>query len=182
MHRSTEAGPTPILVDRLSFTWRIRRQADILARKTKKSALPQKTDLSHVQAAFSTILPEPFTKLHAPLLAALVEWLRLGSDGRYFYHYWCFRRATNPARLPDPFSTVVIKKDLQLLRTLIWWCLRARREEYVEVAENDGVRVEYGFVVEEVLKDLKGWCGAKIDHFPGVADESREGTRPLAPV
>jgi hypothetical protein len=171
LHRSTDAGPTPILVDRLSFTWRILRQADILARKTKKSALPQNTDLSHVQAAFSTILPRPFTKLHAPLLAALVEWLRLGSDGRYFYHYWCFRRATNPTRLPDPFSTVVSKQDLQLLRTLIWWCLRARREGYVEVAENDSVRVEYGFVVEEVLKDLKGWCGADIDHFPGVADE-----------
>ena len=171
LHRSTTAEPTPILVDRLSFTWRILRQADILARKPRKSALPQNTDLSHVQAAFATILPKPFTKLHAPLLAALVEWLRLGSDGRYFYHYWCFRRATTPSRLPDPFSTVANKKDVQLLRTLIWWCLRARREEYVEVAENDNVRVEYGFVVEEVLKDLKGWCGAEIEHFPGVADE-----------
>jgi hypothetical protein len=31
--------------------------------------------------------------------------------------------------------------------------------------------VEYGFIVEEVLKDLKGWCGADVEHFPGVAAE-----------
>jgi hypothetical protein len=171
LHKSSSAEPTPILLDRLSFTWRILRQADILARKPRKGTLPQNTDLSHVQAAFSTILPVPFTKLHKPLLAALVDWLRLGEDGRFFYHYWCFRRATRPTRLPDPFWGLATTKDLELLRTVIWWCLRARKEEYVEVAENDSVRVEYGFIVEEVLKDLKGWCGADVEHFPGVAAE-----------
>ena len=40
LHRSTDTEPTPILVDRLSFTWKILRQADILARKPKKSTLP----------------------------------------------------------------------------------------------------------------------------------------------
>ena len=37
--------------------------------------------------------------------------------------------------------------------------------------ENDVVRIEYEFVVEEVLKDLKGWCGSEIDQFPAVAAE-----------
>ena len=171
MHKATDTEPTPILIDRLSFTWKILRQADILARKLRKGTLPEKTDLSHVESAFSTILPAPFKKLHTPILSAIAEWLRLGSDGRFLYHYWCFRRATNPTRLPAPFSSVASTKDIELLRTLIWWCLRARKEEYVEVAENDVVRIEYGFVVEEVLKDLRGWCGPEIEQFPGIAAE-----------
>jgi hypothetical protein len=142
-----------------------------LARKPRKGTLPEKTDLSHVESAFSTILPAPFKKLHTPILSAIADLLRLGSDGRFFYHYWCFRRATNPTRLPAPFSSLASTKDIELLRILIWWCLRARKEEYVEVAENDVVRIEYGFVVEEVLKELKGWCGPEIERFPGLAAE-----------
>jgi hypothetical protein len=171
LNKATVTEPTPILIDRLSFTWKILRQADVLARKPRKGTLPEKTNLSHVEAALSTILPAPFKKLHPPILSAIVDWLRLGSDGRFFYHYWCFRRATSPTQLPAPFSALASTKDIELLRILIWWCLRARKEEYVEVAENDVVRIEYGFVVEEVLKELRGWCGPAIEQFPGVAAE-----------
>jgi hypothetical protein len=171
LRKFTETESAPILLDRLSFTWRILRQADVLARKPKKSEMPQRTDLSDVKVAFSNLLPRPLQPLQRPLLDALVEWLRLGPDGRFLYHYWCFRRAAKPTRLPEPFAQLVQTKDIELLRTVIWWCLRARREEFIEVPQDESVRVEYGFVVEEVLKDLKGWCGAEIERFPGINGE-----------
>ena len=103
--------------------------------------------------------------------APWVEWLRLGPDGRYLYHYWFFRKATTPKRLPEPFGSLVAQKNGELLRTVIWWCLRARKEEYVEVVDNDDVRVEFAFVLEEVLKDLSRWCGPETGRFPGLAEE-----------
>ncbi len=171
LHKNPAAEPTPIFVDRVSFTWRLLRQADILVQKAKKSTCPERSNRSHVEAVLSTILAPLFPKLHAPLLAAIVEWLRLGPDGQYLYHYWCFRRPGVQSRLPQPFSSLTTKNDIQLLRTLIWWCLRARKEEYVEVAENNDVRVEYGFVVEEVLNDLEKWCGPEIVQFPNIGAE-----------
>jgi hypothetical protein len=168
LHKSTATEPAPILLDRLSFTWRILRQADALVWKSKK---PQPTDPSLVGAAFLDILPRPLQQLQQPLLDALVKWLRLGPNGSHFYHYWCFRRAKEPTLLPDPFAHLAQTKDIELLRTVIWWCLRGRREEFIEAPQNENVRVEYEFVVEEVLKDLKGWCGREIERFHGINGE-----------
>ena len=149
LHKGTETDPNPTLLDRLSFTWRFLRQADVLVRKMKKSEIAQRTSTSHAVSAFRNILPVP---LQEPLLTALLEWLRLGKDGRYLFHYWSFRRASTPTKLPDPFSHLLARRDSDLLRTVVWWSLRARREEYIEVRQNEPVRIEFAFVVEEVLK------------------------------
>jgi hypothetical protein len=160
--------PSPVLLDRLSFTWRMLSKADKLVWKLKASDTPQPTTLTHAEAAFRDILPVP---LQPPLLAALLEWLRIGPDGRYLFHYRFFRRSKAPAQLPDPFDHLVQKRDVSLLRTVIWWCLRARKEEYVDVSQDEGVRIEFAFVVDAVLKSLKGWCGNDIERFPDLTGE-----------
>jgi hypothetical protein len=166
LQKSTDSSP--VLLDRLSFTWRILRQADVLVWKLKKSDTPEHTTLFHAQSAFRDILP---VTLQEPLLAALLEWLRLGSDGRYLFHYLFFRRAKTPTRLPAPFGRLGETKDAALLRTVIWWCLRARKEEYVEVSQHEPVRIELAFVVDAILTSLKGWCGDDIVRFPDITGE-----------
>lgn len=156
------------LVDRLSFCWRFLRQADVLVWKLKKGEVPEHTEVHHAAAAFRNILPFP---LQQPLLASLLSRLRLGPDARYLFHYWRFRRAKSPSKLPAPFGDLIQTRDRDLLRTVIWWCLRARREEYVEVRLNEPVRIEFSFVVEQVLQDLRGWCGPEIDQVRDVGGE-----------
>lgn len=158
---------TPILLDRVSFTWKLLRQADVLVRKLKKAELPECTDMSHVSRAFINLLPQPLQPLEPPLVNAVAEWLRLGPDGRFLYHYWCFRRGT-PMRLPAPFNDVAKRKDVHLLRTVIWWCLRNRKEEFIEAPPNETPRVEYDFVVRQISGELKRCCGNEIEQFPGV--------------
>jgi hypothetical protein len=100
-----------------------------------------------------------------------LEWLRLGADGRYLFHYRSFRRAKASTRLPEPFAHLVQKHDFNLLRTVIWWCLRARKEVYVEVSQDEPVRIEFAFVVDAVLKSLKVWYGNDIESFPDITGE-----------
>jgi len=156
------------LHDRLSFTWKLLRQADVCVWRLRKSQIANPTSIVHAAAAFQSILS---VELKEPLLAAVLEWLRLGSDGRFLFHYWYFRKATTPSRLPEPFGNLAKTKDLDLLRTVVWWCLRARRETYVDVRQNEPVRIEFAFVVEQVFEDLKRWCGAEIDQLPDVTGE-----------
>jgi hypothetical protein len=96
--------------------------------------------LEHAATIFQSLLSVPLQK---PLLTALVHQLRLGTDVEYLYHYVAFRWAKEPSRLPNPFGNIGNNKNVDLLRTLMWWCVRARREEYVEVRPNDPVRIEF---------------------------------------
>jgi hypothetical protein len=109
--------------------------------------------------------------LQEPLLTALLAKLRLGPHAQYLFHYWWFRRAKAPARLPAPFGDIARTRDHDLLKTLVWWCLRRRREKYVEIRPNEPVRIAFPFVVDQVLKDLKGWCGPEIEQVPDVTGE-----------
>ena len=168
LDRPTDTDPSPTLLDRLSFSWRFLRQGDVLVWKLKKAEIPQQSGVQHAAAAFRSILPLP---LQEPLLTALLTWLRLGPDARYLFHYWSFRRAKSPSKLPIPFGDVLKTGDRDLLRTIIWWCLRARREVYVEVRPNEPVRIEFAFVVEQILEDLKGWCGPEIEQHPDITGE-----------
>ena len=67
---------------------------------------------------------------------------------------------------------IVKNGDRDLLRTVIWWCIRARREEYVEVRTNERVQIAFPFVVEQVLEDLKGWCGPEIEQMSDLPAKS----------
>ena len=94
---STGAELSPTLLDRLSFSWRFLQRADVLVWKLKKAEIPQNSGIQHAAAAFRNILPIP---LQEPLLTALLAKLRLGPNAQYLFHYWWFRRAKAPARLP----------------------------------------------------------------------------------
>ncbi|MEK7993828.1 MAG: hypothetical protein AAB403_08515 [Planctomycetota bacterium] len=168
LQEATEADPSPTLLDRLSFSWRFLQRADVLIWKLKKAEIPQNSGIQHAAAAFRNILPIP---LQEPLLAALLAKLRLGGNAQYLFHYWWFRRAKACAKLPAPFGDVARTRNDDLLKTVIWWCLRARREEYVEIRPNEPVRIEFTFVVEQVLEDLKGWCGPEIEQVPDITGE-----------
>jgi hypothetical protein len=161
-----EASPT--LLDRLSFSWRLLRKADSLVRKKKKSDIPAPSRLEHAAATFQPLLSVPLQK---PLLTALIHRLRLGANAEYLYHYFAFRKAKEPSKLPNPFGNIGANRNVDLLRTLILWCVRARREEYVEVRPNEPVRVEFAYIVEQILHDLKFWCGPEIDQIPDLNGE-----------
>jgi len=168
LQKQSKGEVSPTLLDRLSFSWRLLKKADILVRKRKKSDIPAVCRLEHAATIFQPLLSVPLEK---PLLTALVHRLRLGENSEYLYHYVAFRWAKEPSRLPNPFGNIGNNKNLDLLRTLIWWCVRARREEYVEVRPNDPVRIEFGYVVEQILDDLKRWCGPEVEQIPDLNGE-----------
>ena len=168
LQKTSRASRAPTLIDRLSFSWRLLKRADILVRKRKKSDIPALSRWEHAAATFQSILPVP---LQNPLLTGIVRRLRLGANAEYLYHYVVFRWAKEPTKLPNPFGNIGTNRNLDLLRTLIWWCIRARREEYVEVRPKEPVRVEFGYIVEEILHDLKGWCGPEIEQISTLNDQ-----------
>jgi hypothetical protein len=146
LQKQSKDEPSPTLLDRVSFSWRLLKRADTLVRKTKKAEIPAISRLEHAASTFKTILPVP---LQQPLLAALLKQLRVGTNAEYLYHYSAFRWAKQPCKLPNPFGALENNKNLDLLRVLIWWCIRARREEYIEVRPHEPVRVEFGYIVEQ---------------------------------
>ena len=168
LHKSQGVDSSPTLVDRLSFAWRFLYKGDVLLRKLKQDDIPRYSGVQLAQAAFQEILPVP---LQEPLLMTLIEWLRLGTDACDLVHYWSFLRSKRPSKLRAPFGDVANAGNRHLLRTLIWWCLRSRREVYIEVPPDEPVRIEFAFVVEQVLKELKGWCGVEIEQVPNLAGE-----------
>jgi hypothetical protein len=168
LQKASNADPSPTLLDRLSFCWRILRQADVAIRKTKKSDIPRFSGRQQAAATFRNLLSVP---LQEPLLKAILTKLRVGEDARYLHQYSSFRWAKAPSELPPPFDRLAKTKDVDLLHTLIWWCVRNRKEEYVEVRPNEPVRIEFAFVIEQVLEDLKGWCGSQIEAVPDIAGE-----------
>lgn len=168
LQKQSKGEPSPTLLDRYSFAWRFLRKADILVRTGKKSDIPAMSRLEHAEKTFGTILPEPIQR---PLLDALLRHLRLGSSAEYLHHYSAFRWATKPSQLPNPFGNIDKNKNFDLLRTLIWWCVRARREEYVEVRPKEPVRIEFAYVVEEIIQDLKHWVGPGIEEIDDLVGE-----------
>ena len=168
LQKQNKSEASPTLLDRLSFSWRLLKKADMLVRKRKKSDIPALSRWEHAATTFQPLLSVP---LQNPLLTAVVHRLRLGTTAEYLYHYSAFRWAKKPSKLPNPFGNIGNNKNLDLLRTLIWWCVRARREEYVEVRPNEPVRVEFGYIVGEILHDLKGWCGPEIEEIPDLNGE-----------
>ncbi len=166
--KATTTDPSPTLIDRLSFSWAFLRQADVLVWRLKKADFNQYTGTQAAAFAFRTLLNVP---LLDPLLDALLRWLRLGPDARYLFHYNQFRRAKRPVKLSGSFANIVKNRDVELLRTLIWWCIRARKEEYIETRPNEPVRIEFPFLLEKVLEDVKGWAGAGVDEIADVPAE-----------
>lgn len=168
LQKSNRNEPSPTLVDRLSFSWRLMKRADVQVRKGKKSDTPVLCRLEHAETRFQSILSVPLQK---PLLTGLVRGLRLGENAEYLYHYVAFRWAKEPTKLPNPFGNISHNRNIDLLRTLIWWCIRSRSEEYVEVRPNEPVHIEFGYVVGQVLQDLKGWCGPEIEQIASLTSE-----------
>ena len=168
LQKSSSSEPSPTLLDRLSFSWRILRKGDVLIWKTKKVGTPTGSTRDQAASIFQNILSVP---LQEPLLAALLRGLRLGDDARYLSHYSMFRKAKSPNLLLPPFGNIAKHSDADRLRTLIWWCIRARREEYIEVRPKEPVRIEFAFVIEKVVEDLKGWCGTEIEQLSDLTGE-----------
>jgi hypothetical protein len=168
LQKPNRGEPSPTLLDRLSFSWRLLKKADGLVRKRKKSEIPAPSKWEHAATTFQSILTVP---LQRPLLTGIVNQLRLGANAEYLYHYFAFRWANEPTKLPNPFGNIGTNRNLDLLRTLIWWCVRGRREQYVEVRPNDPVRIEFGYVVEEIVQDLRRWCGPEIEQIPDLNGE-----------
>jgi hypothetical protein len=168
LHKGTADEAAPVLVDRLSFAWAVLRQADVAVRRLKKAGMPTRTDVGFARTVFNRLLPDNVAE---PFLLQVLESLRLGEDARYLYHYWFFRKATAPTALPAPLGNAGPNGEMDSIRRIIWWSIRARREQYVQVTSAEPVRIEFEWVVEAILRELPGWCGADVNVTPGLAAE-----------
>jgi hypothetical protein len=168
LHKPTAVEPAPVLIDRLSFSWAILRQADVLVRKLRKAEMPARTDLNFARSTLGGLLG---SQLADPFLLEVLDALRLGKDARFLHHYWFFRKATAPSKLPPPLGDAAQKGELDAIRRVIWWLLRARREQYVQVAAGEPVRIEFEWLVEKILDELSAWCGPEVQNVPAVAGE-----------
>jgi hypothetical protein len=70
LQKASSSEPSPTLLDRLSFSWRILRKGDVLVWKTKKIGTPTGSALDQAASIFQNILSVP---LQEPLLAALLR-------------------------------------------------------------------------------------------------------------
>jgi hypothetical protein len=168
LHKATPEEPAPVLVDRLSFAWAALRQADVLIRSPKKSAMPARTDRVFAAALLEPVLGVPLSQ---EFLQQLLDDLRLGPNAEHLYHYWFFRKATAPTKLPPPFGDAGARKDTEALRTVIWWSLRRRSEQFVQPPTSEPLRIEFEYVVERTLAELPSWCGADIRTSPTLASD-----------
>lgn len=155
----------PVFIDRLSFRWRFLRQADTAVLRFKANAFAEQRSKAVARAAFSTLLRLPIAD---PLLDEIIAQLRLGPDARFFEHYAAFKKAKSPTRLPDPFGSITSDSE-ELIRTLAYWCIRARREQYVDVPVTGPVRIEFGYVVDNVMEDMRRWSTPSIASSPKIA-------------
>lgn len=168
LHKPTEQEAAPVLLDRLCFAWRVLRQADILVWKLKKKDIPERATPSVARDVFKELLPEP---LADPFLQRVLESLGLGDDARYLLHYWYFRRAKSPTKLPAPIGEAGPRNDLEHIRRTIWWAIRGHRDQYVQVVPGESIRVEFSHIVELVLSEMRGWVGATPATTQNLAGE-----------
>jgi hypothetical protein len=160
----------PTLLDRLNFAWRIVRQADVAIWRLKKADVPQRPTLTFAKEVFAPLLP---ALIEDPLAVAILEVLRLEGDARFLPHYWAFRRAKTqrPEDLAAPLSHAIREDNAENFRRVIWWIIRARREEYVELRAGGPVRIEFAFLVDAVLADLMLWYGPELQDTDQVAPD-----------
>ena len=130
----------PIFVDRLSFRLRFLRQAENAVLRIKASSFEDQRGKALARSTFSTLLRIPIADA---LFDEVIGQLRLGPDARLFEQFATFKKAKTPTRLPEPFGSLS-PDSVELVRTLAWWCLRARREKYVDVPADGPVRIEFG--------------------------------------
>lgn len=168
LQKATADEPAPVLVDRLSFSWAVLRHADVLIRSPKKAAMPTKTDRGFASALLEPVLGQPLADV---FLEQILQDLCLGKDAAHLYHYWFFRKATTPVALPAPFGDAGQRNDLEAVRTVIWWTLRKRTEQFVQTPPGEPIRIEFEYVVEQTLAEIATWCGADIRSMPGLAGD-----------
>jgi hypothetical protein len=172
--KSTGGEPAPILQDRLSFCWRLLRQADAEVWKLKMADLPERTTREDARKVFHELLPVP---LHDQLLTAILEGLDLEPNASYLYPYLVFRKkgwggkgraATRRQPLPPPLAELTGTQDPRALQRVIWWCIRARQERYITIAKDGEINVEFAYIVDRVVEELVEWYGPQIKGLAGV--------------
>ena len=162
--------PPPLLVDRLSFAWKLLRQADSQIRLASLPK-PPKSDSPTGKA----ILADEFHRgllikdlssnlrgspLGAPLQSALFELLCVEEKGQFLLLYRTFLKAKTPTKL----GLNVIQVDGALsdrnARRLICWIIRKLDMKYVDVV--DGAMVTHvPFLMEEMVRQFYDWSGVR---------------------
>lgn len=163
----------PSFADRMTVCWQLLFACDQVVKKLKPQEVPTRPGVAWLSAALAPTLGAP---LGQPLVASLMDRLRLGADGEFLKHYCAFfkmlqvkalqrGRSKPPAKastLPPPLSGKSLTEDG--LRRVAWWLIRARRERYVEflpAPEPPYLHVHFGHVVREVHRELVGLCGGE---------------------
>ena len=171
LREDTTRDPAPILIDRLSFSWAILANADVLIKKRSKQAAAAVPTMDSLRAVFEGILPVP--RLSVAFLQALCGLLELEESGGFLPRYVEFLKSAKPKKVDLQLVSSTGESSVPNVRRLIWWAIRRRREKYIEAPKNESVRTHYEYLVKQVALALKLWGGdavGKIKMLPDMVE------------
>lgn len=168
LREDTTRDPSPILIDRLSFSWAILANADSLIKKHSKQAGATVPTTESLRAVFDGILPVPC--LSIAFLQSLCGLLELEESGGFLPRYLEFLKSKKPKKVGLQLVSSTGEPSVPNVRRLIWWVIRRRREKYIEAPKNESVRTQYEYLVKRVALDLKLWGGDAVGKIKTLPD------------
>ena len=151
----------PILLDRLSFAWIVLRQAETCI-KNYKGELPRILQAENLKEIFGELLPIVPQEC---FIQKVCEALGLGADGKYIRVFKETIIPKKPKKLNLQFVDKHGEVNWENVDRLIIWMIRRRRDRYVDVDEDGAAKVEFPYLISEILKEVPIWTGIQ---FPDV--------------
>ena len=170
LREDTGLAPTPILIDRLSFCWEVLVSADALIKSTsrRKDAITAVPTTDSLRAVFDGNLPVPC--LSVSFLRASADVLELEEGGGFLPRYVEFLTS----KRETTGTTVGLadrRTDPGQRARLVWWIIRRRREQYIEAPKSESTnRIQYDYLVNQVVSDLQLWGGDAARKIKALSD------------
>jgi hypothetical protein len=148
----------PVLLDRLSFVWKLLRQAETCI-KTYKGELPLILQPENLRDIFAKLLPV------APkdcFIQGICRALELEKDGRYLLVYKETIVPKKPNKLKLQFFSKTREVNWDNVNRLILWLIRRRRDRYVDIDKEGMALVYFPHLSSEIYREIPQWIGARI--------------------
>jgi hypothetical protein len=168
--------PAPLLKDRLSFCWKMLKDADACVRRANPDlSLGWAIKERDVQEVFADMFPPEvfhFETIEMDLLGEICSLLDLERDGRYLKSYREFlkRKKAGPIGSPLRFFQENNEPNTSHLRRVIWWLLRNHKTRFIDGSETPP-RIHTEYVVKHIRKDMIELCGSRIQQWPPLIEE-----------
>jgi len=167
----TKLDSLPKYIHHLRFCWTVLRLADNALRFTKASNFPVLIKWDFLFDLFSDVFKFPIA--HECLLGNILNKLGVESNGMFIKHYSVFLK---PSAKPKPSEVSLIDSDgkryKKNLRRIIYWIIRKNRYKYVEPDKEQGRKIHFSALIQDVDEELKKWCKEKdLSQFPDLIEE-----------